>query len=120
MSNEVIEFLRSEFDVKVFSSLYYLGIEIIQEPGKVHMRQTTYIRKLLKKFNMQDAKPVTTPAEIFNNPSRAMKQANFPYREAMQSLMYLAIATRPDIAFAVSHASRFLDFSDEDNINAVK
>jgi hypothetical protein len=34
---------------------------------------------------------------------------NTPYRDAIGSLMYAAVATRPDIAFAVSTLSQFLD-----------
>ena len=34
--------------------------------------------------------------------------AKIPYREAIGSLMWEAIATRPDIAFAVSLLSQFL------------
>jgi hypothetical protein len=34
---------------------------------------------------------------------------NVPYREAVGSLMYLAIGTRPDIMYSVSHVSQALD-----------
>ena len=34
---------------------------------------------------------------------------NIPYREAMGSLMYAVMGTRPDIAFAVSTVAQFLD-----------
>jgi hypothetical protein len=34
---------------------------------------------------------------------------NIPYREAIGSLMCAAVATRPDVAFAVSTLSKFLD-----------
>lgn len=34
--------------------------------------------------------------------------------------MYLAIATRPDLMYAVSYASRFLESYNVENVNAVK
>ena len=40
--------------------------------------------------------------------SEASFMANVPYQEAIGSLMYAAIATHPDIAFAVSYLSQFL------------
>jgi hypothetical protein len=43
-----------------------------------------------------------------------------PYREAIGSLMYVAIATRPDISFAVSCLSQFLENPGEAHWQAVK
>ena len=43
-----------------------------------------------------------------------------PYREALGSLMYAAIATRPDITFAVSVLSQFLDNPGEAHWEGVK
>ena len=36
-----------------------------------------------------------------------------PYRQAVGSLMYLMIGSRPDIAFAVQNVSQFLNCYDE-------
>jgi hypothetical protein len=43
-----------------------------------------------------------------------------PYREAVGSLMYAAVATRPDITFAVSTLSQFLENPGEAHWEAVK
>lgn len=43
-----------------------------------------------------------------------------PYREAIRSLMYLSIATRPDITFAINRASRYLEKPTKLHLIAVK
>ena len=120
VAEEFIRCLKCEFDVKVFSSLFYLGMEIIQKSSKIFIRQTAYVKKVLQKFNMQDARPVSTPAENVQTSSIKSNYVKFPYREAIGSLMYLAIATRPDIAFAISYFSRFMDSFNEEHVAGVK
>ena len=43
-----------------------------------------------------------------SDPAEAVQMKSVPYREAIGSLMYASVATRPDIAFAVSALSQFL------------
>jgi hypothetical protein len=43
-----------------------------------------------------------------SSPEEAMQMKKTPYREAIGSLMYIAIAMCPDIVFAVSALSQFL------------
>lgn len=65
---------------------------------------------------MHDATPVSTPACPSIDFSKAMcpttahdknLMADVPYLEALGSLLYLAMCTRPDIAFAVSELAKF-------------
>jgi len=48
------------------------------------------------------------------------RMKNVPYRAAVGSLMYLAIATRPDIAFAVSTVAQFSQDPGPEHWEAVK
>lgn len=110
-ANHVIEFLRNEFEIKIFSENCFLGLEL-KRYGSLFVHQTTYAQKLLSKFNIMDCKTVTTPADqnnIADAYETSEKSENFSYRELIGSLMYLVTGTRPDIAFAVGVASRFME-----------
>jgi len=65
---------------------------------------------------MEDAKPVSTPLDPNLKITKDMcpttederrEMTKRPYRELIGGLIYLANATRPDIAFAASALSRF-------------
>jgi hypothetical protein len=88
----------------------FLGIQIVLREQSIFLYQENYIKDVLKRFNMTECKPVSIPIEkdcYSKDETEAV--SNMPYRELIGSLMYLAIATRPDIAFAVGYLSRFLD-----------
>jgi hypothetical protein len=110
---------------------YYLGIEIKRNRNerKLLLNQTQYIRDLLKKFNMQYKEPVSTPIDTRIKLSKNQepktekeksKMEHVPFREAVGSLMYLAVSTRPDIATAISIVSRYLENPGPEHWNAVK
>lgn len=119
----VIDHLKKEFEIKVFETKCFLGLEIDQRPdGSIHVNQQSYALKVLDRFGMANCNAVATPADNTQNLSdyQADETTNFPYREAVGSLMYLAVATRPDISFAVSNVSRYLEKPAEAHVNAVK
>jgi hypothetical protein len=55
-----------------------------------------------------------------SSPEEAMQMKKTPYHEAIGSLMYVAIATCPDIVFAVSALSQFLSNPGTAHWEAVK
>lgn len=121
---QIIERLQLEFEVKTCEVCYYLGLEIKQSPnGSIHLCQTAYTERLLSKFNMANCREASTPAEVSGRcfpEDNSWEVTAFPFREAVGSLMYLAIATRPDIAYAVGVVCRYMDCPKSVHINAVK
>lgn len=114
--DELMEFLNKKFNMKDLGPVKNcLGIRINQSKNgeEITMDQSAYIQEILKRFGMLDCKPVGTPRET----SQKLSENNIteennlvgkiPYQEAVGSLLYLAQATRPDIAFAVNDVSRF-------------
>jgi hypothetical protein len=99
---------------------WLLGIKITRDrmARTISLSQSSYIDALVSRFSLADAKPQRTPMvpnvvygkkDSPSSPDEAARMKRTPYREAIGSLMYAAVATRPDIAFAVSHLSQFLD-----------
>lgn len=89
-----------------------VGIAIEYTDGGIAIHQQHYIKSVLERFGMKDAKPAATPSDPSQKLSIAMLNPeedvdNIPYQEAVGCLLYLVQCTRPDIAFAVSDVSRF-------------
>lgn len=84
--------------------------------GKLRLSQTKYVKDLINKFYLNDAKGALTPFEASlkiskdlgpHNDEERLEMQKKPYRELVGGLIYLANATRPDIAFAANALSRF-------------
>ena len=110
---------------------WFLGIKITRDRSArtISLSQTSYIDSILSRFSLSDTKPYGTPmipgATYSQNdcPSDAAEAARMqktPYHEAIGSLMYASVATRPDITHAVSALSRFLDNPGSIHWEAVK
>lgn len=93
-----------------------IGLQITYEDKAISLDQSSYIKKILERFNMSDCKPCKSPSDTnqklslsmcANSEAEQQELQNIPYQEAVGSLLYLAQGTRPDIAFAVNDVSRF-------------
>lgn len=120
--DEFITQLKNEFQITVSQLENFLGMQIVQkEDGTILVHQSSYVQKIIDRFNMTNANKVATPlvpGEITEDQSPPAKDV--PYREAVGSLMFLMIATRPDLAYAVGKASRVLDKPKVSDWSAVK
>lgn len=112
--DEMLNELRSNFEITEESSKFFAGMQIQRDrdKGAIFIHQSRYIERILARFGMIDAKPVRTPADPHSiaSLSSASQTDNidFPYREAIGSLMFLVQLTRPDLTYIVSFLSRFL------------
>ncbi|GFV80257.1 retrovirus-related Pol polyprotein from transposon TNT 1-94 [Trichonephila clavipes] len=106
--NLFLKKLESEFSVVIGEANYFLGMQIEHlECGKIFIHQEAYCRKILSRFDMINSNHVSTPIEkgAISTDDSVSLSADVPYREAVGSLMFLAIVTRPDIAYAVGMLS---------------
>jgi hypothetical protein len=88
-----------------------LNIKLVREgDGGVVLTQSHYVDKILSRFGYNDCKPAPTPydaSKMLRKNKRIMRD-QLRYSQIIGSLMYLASATRPDIAYVVSKLSRFV------------
>src|SRR5579871_329988 len=109
----------------------YLGIEIKRDRKNrtVSLSQSKYIEDILKKYRMENCRPISTPMDMNKKLSKVMcpkipeeieEMKNIPYQSAVGSLIYLMLGTRPDIAFAVGALSQFNSNYGKEHWQAVK
>ena len=96
-----------------------IGMRIIKDKanGILKLLQSEYVKKVLSKFNMNEAKPVSTSLGSYFKLSKEQPpkieeekghMRKVPYVSTIGSLMYAMVCTRPDIANAVGVVSRFM------------
>ena len=100
---------------------YCLGVNIKILDGVLQLSQERYI---LRKYKLQDCKPVSTPMDVNvklvkdDGCSKAVDPV--VYQSMAGSLIYAHIAARPDIAQTVGALAKFNSLPNEAHLNAVK
>lgn len=111
--NKLEQALMNEFEIKgLGEAKHVLWMRIRRTKDAIVVDQTKYIEQVLSKLNMTDCKSVGTPLEAGKKLIKAevhndVENDKFPYRELLGCLMYLAVCSRPDIAYASSLLSQF-------------
>eukprot|EP00253_Pinus_taeda_P029123 PITA_29123 len=104
--------MKEEFEMTDMGLLrYFLGIEVDQNEIGIFISQARYGNEVLGRFNIQECKAAITPMVMGLKLSEEDNSKDFDpslYKSIVGSLMYLT-ATRPDIMFAVSLISRFME-----------
>ena len=121
--------LAAQFKMKDLGKLHYcLGISIKQDDKNkcLWLHQNQYIDNILHNYGLSEAKTVSTPSDLSVNltqndgVSRDLDVNSQQYQSMVGSLLYAAMATRPDIAQAVGVVSKFSAKPTEAHLTAVK
>lgn len=116
----LLEKLRDNFEMTCEENpSMYVGMEITKKQEGIYLSQSKYADQILKNFNMSDCKPVSTPITEQTKDIESGKP-NFPYREAIGSLLYMTNKTRPDMTYAVNFESRFMENPEKKDVQNVK
>ena len=118
--NDVKKRIGSKFKCKDLGEIKkYLGITITRNRKNriITLSMKDYIDKMLDQFGMSKCNIRSTPVEYKSVPNKSMCPTtpddiaymnNIPYSNAVGELMYLSVTTRPDISYAVSLYSRYM------------
>ena len=84
---------------------------------RLWLSEEKYIERVIKKFNMHNAKPVSIPLANHYKLSKSScpsskkeieETSSIPYSSTVRSLIYAMVCARPGIAHAVGTVSHFL------------
>ncbi|KAG6419902.1 hypothetical protein SASPL_116414 [Salvia splendens] len=101
---------------------HFLGMEIYQENDGVFICQRKYVENILKKFGMSDCNPTLIPLVVNEKMKKEDGEKKIDasiYRSMVGSLLYLC-ETRPDIMFACSMLSRFMNSPSQIHLGVAK
>ncbi|KAL1326107.1 hypothetical protein AAHE18_13G205400 [Arachis hypogaea] len=92
--------MTSEFDMSMIGELnFFLGLQIKQTENGIYIHQEKYAKELVKKFGMENTKPIETPMHPNSKLEKRETEKDIDetrYRGMIGSLMYLT-SSRPDI-----------------------
>jgi hypothetical protein len=64
LSHKFAKDMQNEFEMSLLGELsFFLGLQIHQRNQGIFISQTKYIREILKRFGMEDCKPIITPMQ---------------------------------------------------------
>ncbi|WJZ98697.1 hypothetical protein VitviT2T_017207 [Vitis vinifera] len=124
--------LSKQFSMKdLGEAAYILGIKIYRDRSKrlLGQSQSMYIDTILKRYNMENSKrgylPIGTGVTLSREdcpktPEERERMNRVPYASAVGAIMYTMTCTRPDVAYALSVASRYQANPGEEHWKVVK
>lgn len=123
MCDEFAKIMHDEFEMSMMGELnFFLGLQIKQLKDGIFFNQSKYIKEMLKKFGLEDSKPLKTPMSTevkLTRDEEGESLDNTKYRGMIGSLLYLT-ASRPDIMFSVCLCARFKEDPKTSHLEAVK
>ena len=107
LCEEFSKFMLSRFEMSMMGELnFFLGLQIKQLKEGTLIKQAKYIRDLLKRFNMEEAKTIKTPMSSIiklDNDEKGKSIDSTMYRGMIGSLLY-RIALLVDLTLCIVYA----------------
>ncbi|KAI3669692.1 hypothetical protein L6452_41032 [Arctium lappa] len=113
----------SRFQMSMMGEInFFLGLQVKQFSTGIFINQSKYILDILRKFKMENCKPIGTPmapGTKIGTDLLGKDVAVRTYRGMIGSLMYLT-SSRPDIMFSTCLCARYQANPKESHLSAVK
>ena len=123
-SNESAQLIKDKLNqhfelVDLGEIKWLLGVHIVRdlENRTISLGQQSYIDEIIKRFSLEDARPISTlmepgsdltPGTPHISPIKLTARDRIFYREMIGALLYLSTVTRADVAYCISTLSRYL------------
>eukprot|EP00253_Pinus_taeda_P002567 PITA_02567 len=123
LSKKFVAKMQSEFEMSLLGELtYFLGLQISQQEKGIFICKAKCIKEMLKKFKMEDCKPVLTLMVTgcklsIKNSDKAVDRRL--HRFMIGSLLYVT-TSRLDVMQAIGQVARFQAAPKESHIISVK
>lgn len=127
-ASNIMKYLNNHFEMRSGPVEYFAGLKISHDQSKrrVYLSQPDYITKVIHSFNMVNCQPTSLPADHLTAKKTPSHDGNhpsdetFPYHEALGSLIYLSVNSRPDISFSVNQKEKHCEYPNKSHWAAVK
>ncbi|GJY85403.1 retrovirus-related pol polyprotein from transposon TNT 1-94 [Tanacetum coccineum] len=123
LCDDFAKIMHDEFGMSMMGELiFFLGLQLKQLEDGIFFNQSKYIKEMLKKFGLEDSKPMKTlmSTEMKLTKDEEGESVDNPkYRGMIGSLLYLT-TSRPDIMFSVCLCARFQEDPKTSHLEAVK
>jgi hypothetical protein len=114
--------MQTEFEMSMIRELsYFLGLQVNQSSVGIFISQEKYLKEILKKFQMEDSSPVSTPMVVgckFSKYYMSPDVDQRTYRSMIGSLLYIT-TSRPDIMQVVGMVGHYRSAPNQIHLVAV-
>jgi hypothetical protein len=120
---EFRKMMSKKFEMSMIGELsFFIGLQIKQMKDGIFVSQSKYLKDMLKKFGLEDAKPIKTPMATnghldLDEGDKIVDQKLF--RSIISSFLCIT-ASRPDVMFSVCMCAQFQASPREAHLNVAK
>jgi hypothetical protein len=110
VSQKIAKDMKNEFEMSLLGELsFFMRLHICQRNQGIFISQTKYIIEMIKRFGVEDCKPVITPMQTScklskDDDSKSTDQRQ--YNSIIGSLLYVT-TSRPDVMQEVGKVAQF-------------